>query len=273
MTALRPSIARFVRGAAFVLAAILSGCATPGAILEPARPKAFDFERDTFAFLNDVEYQYRIDVASRSTVAIGRDPDAEYTQRCFAMTRTARQFMQFARFDPDAPRLDEGEYRKLVREVIARDPSETGVDQRVTIPGFSDLRSFSGAYEDMIKDAVGGNWLTYYWQRGHWRIVFPFARGQQERMADILLAEVRAQRPPIVHLITFPELTINHAILLYAAREDGDRVQFKAYDPNDNRRPTTLTYDRATRQFEYPRQFYFAGGPVDVYEVYKSTFY
>ncbi|HUP91824.1 MAG TPA: hypothetical protein VM074_06210 [Solimonas sp.] len=254
-------------------AALLGGCATSGAVLEPARERAFDFQRDTFAFLNEVEYQYHIDVASRTTVAIGRNPDAEYSQRCFAMTRTARQFMQFARFEPGAPRLGEEEYRDRLRRVLAHDPSERGQAERIVFPGYASLRAFSADREAMVKKEVGGRWLSYYWQRGHWRIMFPFSDGGQATMAENLLAEIRVQRPPVVHLITFPELTINHAVLLYGAEEKGDQIRFSAYDPNDNKRPTTLIFDRRTRRFEYPRQFYFAGGPVDVYEVYKSFAY
>jgi hypothetical protein len=256
-----------------VLAATLGGCATPGVVLIPARERSFDFERDTFAFLNDVEYEYRIDVASRTTVAIGRDPDAEYTQRCFAMSRTARQFMQFARFDPALPPLTEEGYRERVRQLLSHDPSEREPVERIVFPGYPNLRSFSARHEAMVKKEIGGNWLTYYWQRGHWRIIFPFSDENQATMAENLLAEIRVRRPPVVHLITFPELTINHAVLLFGAEEKGDQIHFRVYDPNDNKRPRTLVYDRRARQFEYPPQFYFAGGPVNVYEIYKSFAY
>ena len=65
-------------------------------------------------------------------------------------------------------------------------------------------------------------------------------------------------------------MTINHAVLLFAAEErDGD-LEFRAYDPNDVRAPMTIRFDRAAQTFLFPPRHYFDGGPVTLYEIYAG---
>lgn len=237
-----------------------------------ANDRAFVFPADVFAFSNELTYQYRTDPKAGTTELLQRNPDAHYTLRCFALARSARQFFQFARFAPEQPAVDDAAYGKLVEAVIAHDPSRTAETPRVVIPGYPDLRAFSAAKEALLKDKLGSA-LDSYLQRGNWRLVFPFSRSGQALAAQNLLAEVRANRPPVVHLVTFPEMTIDHAVLLYAAAPTAGGIRFQVYDPNNAAQPTWLDFDAGSRSFRFPSSNYFAGGAVAAYEVYRSLLY
>ena len=78
---------------------------------------------------------------------------------------------------------------------------------------------------------------------------------------------------PVAHVVTFPALTINHAVLLHAVRAIAAGLEFDAYDPNSPGSPLTLTFDRSARRFLMPVTRYFIGGPVDVYEVYVDVWH
>ena len=144
--------------------------------------------------------------------------------------------------------------------------------QRVVIPGYANLREFSIAWEKLLKAECGGAWKSYF-QRGHWRVVMPFSRGHQADTMRELWSSVRRGHAPVVHIICFPELTINHALLIFGATPTLDAVHFDVYDPNHPERPGTLIYHRDTRQFDFPPNPYFAGGPVDIYEIYRGWAY
>jgi hypothetical protein len=115
-------------------------------------------------------------------------------------------------------------------------------------------------------------WRSYF-QRGNWRMIFPFSRGQQEKMARQLVESIRRRRPPVVHVVDFPGLHINHAVMLFDAREGETEIEFSVYDPNDASKPARLKFERAKRRFYFPASFYYAGGRVDVYEIYRGSCY
>lgn len=231
--------------------------------LEPANDRPFRFERDTLAFENMLASGEK-----------GREGEDDYTLHCFVMTRSARQFFQFARFDGSAPAVDDDGYRRLVQAVIAHDPSEPTPPraERIVIPGYWNLYAFSKAKEELLKDELGSA-VQSFMQRGNWRMVFPFSHDQQEQTARSLLAEIRRNRPPVVHLVVFPRLSIDHAVLLYGAEETPAGIRYAVYDPNDPAAPASLSYERASRSFHFPRNKYFEGGEVDTYEIYKSAEY
>lgn len=258
-----------IAATALVLLPGLNACSIEP-VLEPANQRAFSFERDTLAFDNETRWKYQNGKHSGYAEPDPKDPEGEYTLHCFVMSRSVRQFFQFARFDAGRSKLDEDGYRKLVEQVIAHDPSETEPEQRVVIPGYASLRSFSAAHEDLLKDQLGSSAQSFL-QRGNWRMVFPFSQDHQEETATSMLAEVRRHRPPVVHLATFPQITINHAVLLYAASESDGGIRFSVYDPNNSAKPTTLSFDKGKRSFVFPPAPYFAGGEVNAYEVYKSA--
>src|SRR6266487_4491132 len=85
-------------------------------------PRRFEFARDSFAFANDLIWEYRFDSSTATTTFSRREPKPDYAHRCFGWTRAARQFLDHARFDASRPVADEATYRHLIREVVSRNP-------------------------------------------------------------------------------------------------------------------------------------------------------
>jgi hypothetical protein len=104
-------------------------------------------------------------------------------------------------------------------------------------------------------------------------MIFPFSRNRQQRTAEQLLADLKENRPPVVHVVRFPQLTINHCVLLFGATETEKEIKFSVYDPNKPDKPKVLDYDRATKTFNFAGNDYWPGGRVDIYEVYRSWDY
>lgn len=253
------------------LATITSGCATRNVRGVSERP--FVFSRDTFSYRNDLVWEYVFDDATGKTSHRTKEVRPDYTHHCFVVARSARQFFQFARFDPTLPLADDATYRKLINRVVARDPQHDITEQqRIIIPGFTNLFDFSIGKRKLLQEECGGAWRSYL-QRGHWRIMVPFSRGGQEREARALMQEIRNHRPPVVHLVKFPQLTINHAVLLFDVVETPRAIEFIAYDPYEAEHPVKVTFDRATRQFTFDRNPYFIGGRVNVYEIYRAWYF
>ncbi len=235
--------------------------------------RPFVFERDTFAFANGLVWQYRFDPATGAMTTFRSNPPPAYTHRCFVMTRSARQFFYHACFDPGLPVAEEQTYRRLVREVVSRTPRKPGLErERVVIPGYNCLRSFSLAQEPLLKGECGRPWESYF-VRSHWRMVAPAGRRHQEQMAQQLKRALYERPAPIVHLFRFPRVTINHGIVLFGSRESDRDIEFDAYDPNLPEHPVKLTYERAARSFFFQRTHYWAGGALNVYEMYINGLY
>ena len=243
------------------------GCAVHRPVVEP-RP--FRFGVDTLAFANDTAWDYRVDAQGR-TELFARDPEPAFVLRCGAMVRTGRLFHRQVRFDPQVPPADAATYRRLIAEVTARDP-RAAPGPPIIVPGFADLHAFSAAHEALFKAAMPSASQSYL-QRGNWRMIFPFTTEQQRGEADRLLRAVRAGETPILHIIEFPALYLNHLILLYDAEEDPQAIRFRAWDPNDFTASIVVTWDRGAKRFVYPRLAYYAGGPVRAYEVYDGWLY
>src|SRR5512140_1838938 len=124
----RASPARHYLPGFLLLTALFVGCAVhpvksarvasvqayvaPGLLTE-----RFNFSRDTFAFANELTWDYGFDSKGRWT-AHARQPKPDYTLHCFLVARSTAQFFRFARFDPQQPAADEKTYRKLVRKVV-----------------------------------------------------------------------------------------------------------------------------------------------------------
>jgi hypothetical protein len=241
----------------------------------PARQCAtrFQFERDTFAYANELVWEYRLEEGSDTMATFRNDPPPTYAHRCFVMVRAARQFLYHARFDAALPVADAQTYRERIREVISRSPRKLSPEaERVVIPGYGGLRPFSEAHEPLLKAECGGAWQSYF-VRSHWRMVFPVPRWYQEQTARRLARVIAAGTPPIVHIFCFPRVTINHGIVLYDVVETPSALRFSAYDPNVPAHPAELTYDRAKRSFFLPRNHYWAGGRIQVVHVYRGWLY
>jgi len=253
-----------------VMVALLTGCATDPKPQGPAA-RCFDFRQDTFAYPNELVWEYYNSNGVWTTHR--REPRPTYALHCVVVARSARQFFDYARFDRTQPVADESTYRLLVHHVIQIDPRRNPDDaDLVIIPGYANLREFSKAHEQLLKEECGGAWQSYV-QRGHWRMIFPFSRHQQQGVARELLNELKSCHPPIVHLVRFPSLIINHAVLIYNGAESESAIRFSAYDPNQPAEPVTLTFDRATHTFNLPANSYFPGCRVDVYEIYHLLDY
>jgi hypothetical protein len=197
-----------------------------------------------------------------------RVPRPDYTQHCFVVARCAKQFFENARFDPLQPVAEETTYRRLIRQVVATSPRRQVPEPECTvIPGYADLRAFSTAHEKLLKDECGSAWRSYL-QRGHWRMIFPVTRHHQAKTANLILAHLRERGPAVVHVFCFPQLSINHALLIFDAKETVTDIQFTIYDPVDPVKPGTMVFDRARRSFSLPPNPYFRGGPVNAYEIY-----
>ncbi len=266
-----------------LLSLVLAGCAGHpaksggGSLGQPClaaelSAKQFNFARDTFAFANELTWDYGFDANGRWT-GHAREPKPGYTLHCFVVARAAGQFFKFARFDPQQPAADEKTYRKLVRKVVNYSPRKRLPEsKKMVIPGYADLRSFSATHERLLKEECGRK-VESYFQRGHWRMIFPFSRKEQEKMAGQLLEAVNREGVAVVHVLRFPSLTINHALLLFEAKAGSKSLKFSAYDPNDPLKPLKLEFDRQSRTFVLPPTHYFPGGQVNAYQVYHRWNY
>lgn len=256
-----------------------NSCAEPLA-LSGAKPLArshdlgpFEFQRDTFTFVNELVWRYRFDPVTGSMAVCKSVPPPTYSHRCFVVVRSARQFMYHARFDPAMDRAGKHDYGRLIRAVVRRNPRHPSVPaDRVLFPGFQGLREFSAKHEALLKANCGGP-LQSYFVRSHWRMVFPVTPRHQQAMAGQLLTRVKAGRMPLIHLFRFPKVTINHGILLFHVREMDDGMEFTGYDPNISSEPVKLFYDRSRRLFTFPPAIYWSGGTVKVIEIFRGGFY
>src|SRR5438046_3624716 len=104
---------------ALFLLLLLSGCATSRPAMAGSRP--FDFEQDTFAYPNELVWEYHFDERGK-WVHQRREPKPDYTHHCFVVALAAKQFFQNARFDPGQPKADTKTYRQLIREIVSTSP-------------------------------------------------------------------------------------------------------------------------------------------------------
>lgn len=234
--------------------------------------RAFTFPADTFSYSNQLVWEYRLDPVTGKTITSKYEPPPTYSHHCFVVVRAARQFFDHARFDPTLPKATN--YTPIVRKVLSRNPRASSADhEKIVIPGYTNLRAFSREHTKLLQRECGGAWQSYF-QRGHWRMIFPFTRSHQDRTAQKLLANIQQYQPQIVHIVRFPSLAINHAMLLYDAETNDNQTRFRAYDPNNADSPVTLTFDKSGRRFTLPPNPYFPrGGRVDVYPIFGGLLY
>jgi hypothetical protein len=187
------------------------------------------------------------------------------------LVRSAKQFFIHARFDPAQRTCSEGDYVSKIREIKRRHVHKPSAERdRIVFPGFEGLRDFSAAHEKILKENLGGAWQSYV-NRRHWRMLVPFTRSGVATEAKHLVKQLSKGRTPVVHVYRFPQLTINHALLLFGVEETSDGLTFKAYDPNLPDAPSKLLYFKGENRFELPRNIYWAGGLVNVYETYTGS--
>ena len=230
--------------------------------------RAFRFERDTFAFAHELVWKYHFDPVTGAMTAYKAEPPPTYYHRCFVMARATRLFFDHARFVPEPPPADETTCRELVREIISRNPRRACADaDRIVIPGFDGLRSFSQAHEALLKAECGAAWESYF-LRSHWRMIFRVSGRFQEKMAEKLKRSLQIRGVSLAHLFRFPHITINHGIVLYDFAESEPQIEFTAYDPNLPAHPVKLVYEKARRVFTFAPSIYWGGGVVSVMEIF-----
>jgi hypothetical protein len=234
--------------------------------------RRFEFARDSFAFANELLWSYQFDAATGKTTFRKREPKPDYALRCFVLARAARQFLYHARFDAGQTVAGDEIYRQLIGKVVTRNPRiPCEAERQVVIPGFAGLREFSRAREILLKAGCGGAWRSYF-LRSHWRMVFPISREHQKYTAENLFKTIKKNFSPVIHLVKFPSLTVNHGMILFDVAETGGGLDFSAYDPNDPEKPSRLKFDHAAKKFSLPENSYWAGGELDVIEIYRGWF-
>ena len=232
-----------------------------------AAARDFDLRRDTIAFSNDTAWKYGVDETGKLHIS-AREKPADFAHRCFVLTRAVLQFEQFAHFAPEQPKVSREEYRQLVRKVCRIPVWSWRPRGKLMIPGFPDLRSFSVAYEGLLKNELG-NWLPSYFRVGNWRLVMGHPRSGQAKVAHWLEASLDSRRPRALYLSRFPHM--NHAVIVYRMlREPGGDLRFTVYDPNYPAAPTSLRYVAVRRSFDFERRWYFPGGQVNAMRIYIS---
>lgn len=222
------------------VALLTVACATapllpsPGALDAAAAVTDFAFSTDTFAFPNQIRV---------------RTPNADYANYCFVLARAVRQFHQFARFDPRAPRLTFDEYVKRVEAVAAHSPWDPALaaERRVVIPGYATLREFSAAQEGAVKVGLGGMtarfWSFVHWT--NWRAAAPLPDGHQEGVAAEMAHEIREGRLVQLLVSNWPKPELNHTTVAYAYRDTPDGIEFTMWDPNNPSEPSVMHFQRA----------------------------
>ena len=228
--------------------------------------------KDSFAFANELQWTYEF-LDNGQVVTQDAEPPPKYPLRCFPTVRTAREFFYHARFAPELPKATPEAYERLVKDIVKRNSRcPAAPEERIVIPGYADVFAFSADHEPIFRRSCGGP-LQSYLQRGNWRMIFPVSRWGNRHTARRLVEAIREGRPPIVHVFRFPTVTLNHSVLLYGVKENGNELLFEAYDPNNPGRPATLTFWADAGTFFFERNQYFAGGRVKVYEVFRGWFY
>jgi hypothetical protein len=253
-----------------VVAAAAVGLATACASAPPGLPAAiragapvvvpgFIFERDTFAFRNDMRE---------------KTPDKPdlYANYCFVLARSMRQFFLFARFDPRAPRLDRDAYVTLVRKVVSRAPWQPALPpaDRVVIPGYANLREFSRDQEGAVKEGVGGRfWTWVHWT--NWRVVFPVTQSHQRHVLDEVLSELAAGRLVQLLITNWPKWEVNHTVVAFASHAIGGDVTLTIWDPNEPEGSGTITFESAKGTFWATRVYETQPGVIRVFRMYYSA--
>jgi hypothetical protein len=248
---------------AVALTLVAGGCAwsrpvAPALAIGDAAVGDFSFQRDTFAFPNEIR-------------AFAEERDDLYANYCFVLARSVRQFFRFARFDPGAPALDRAGYVARVREVVARAPWRPALPaaERVVIPGYAGLREFSRAEESAVKEGMGGRfWTLVHWTI--WRTMFPVTRRHQAGVLDEIRRELAAGRLVQLLITNWPILELNHTVVAFASRGDGTRVDLDVWDPNEPARPGVITFDVGLGAFWATRVYATRPQPIRVFRMYYS---
>jgi len=237
-----------------------------------AAAAGFRFDRDTFAFQNATVLKYKDGLPYLQVKASREDPANQYTRRCFVMSRTAMQFRKFARFDPCGAPLNDLELAARIRAVAHRAPWDESLpeNQRIVFPGYANLRQMSKARAHVFQENLGSGFITYF-RPSNVRMFFQHSRKYQDTTHANLEVALSRGGLFVAFLSTYPKLSINHTVLVYARQKDppGDELEhYFVYDPNHAEAPRELTWSPRERAFAYQKDIDFIGGFVRVYQSY-----
>ncbi|HEY7519506.1 MAG TPA: hypothetical protein VIE36_14560 [Methylomirabilota bacterium] len=256
-----------MRLAVLVLAVLAAACAPapprPAAIVAPdvTSVPGFAFEADTFAFANQIRARNR------------GVPDL-YANYCFVLARAVRQFHQFARFEPNAPKVEPAAYERLVRAVVARAAWRPALPraERVVIPGYPSLRAFSAGQEAAVKAGLGGRfWTWVHWT--NWRVTYkPLPPGHQADVLQEIRDELAAGRLVQLLVTNWPKPELNHTVVAYGYRRQPAGIDLAVWDPNDPGAPGTLTFEDRQQRFWATHVYDTEPGTIRVFRMYYSWF-
>ena len=225
---------------------------------ETVRTPAFSFEQDTFAFPNLIGSRHP------------NEPDI-YAHYCFVLARGVRQFAQFARFDPALPKLDRAGYVERVKHIVARPARDAALplDDRIVIPGYTNLREFSRDEESAVKEGLGGRfWTWVHWT--NWRVMLRVDGSHQEGVAHEILHELRAGRLVQLLVTNWPKPELNHTVVAFESRPTANGVEFLVWDPNNPDGPGIMTWDSGARRFWATDMYDTEPGPIRAFRMYHS---
>ena len=157
------------------------------------------------------------------------------------------------------------------REVLARPPWEKALpaDDRITIPGYGNLREFSRGEEQAVKTALGPRfWTLVHWT--NWRVVFPVTRGHQAHVAQEIMQELADGRLVQLLVTNWPKPELNHTVVAYRVPGHTGRIEFTVWDPNDPSTPNFLTFDRRHERFVATNLYATDPGIIRVFRMYYS---
>jgi hypothetical protein len=231
----------------------------------------FDFHRDTLAFANTTVFEYHEgEIISRWSRKSDR-----YTRRCFVMTRTVEQFYKFARFDPNAQRLDAFELHKRIRAVTRKPPWHDPLppEKRIVFPGYRNLRELSQANTRLMQRNIGLGWVAYL-RPGNVRMFYLHNKDYQAKTHKELERTLTLGEFFIAYLSDYPILHINHSVLVYKhdrPRSPDGSDHYLVYDPNHPGAPRHLEWLPAKREFSFQKDQEFVGGFTRVFQVYGKA--
>jgi hypothetical protein len=233
--------------------------------------KTFNLQTDTCSFSNQTYFDYKTATDQQIIISRRKGKVPDYSRHCFQLCRAVLQFDKFAEFRPDLPEASESEYQRLVRRISRIPAWSSGPKEKIIIPGYRNLDSFSSAHALTLQKNLGLWWPSYL-RIGNWRIVFPVPRSSQARMAQWLRDELDNGRIRTVYITRFKPL--NHCLVVYHydKQPNGDLV-FLVYDSNQPKKVVHLTYRTADRSFYYDRTWYYRGGLVSVLTLYVSPIF
>ena len=231
----------------------------------------FNYNRDTLSFANWTVFTYE----NGSIVSHKNKFGHHYSRRCFVMTRAVEQFYKFARFEPNASRLNEDELHKRIRSVTRIPPWHDPLppEKRIVIPGYPNLRGLSAANTRLVQGNIGLGWVVYL-RPGNVRMFYLHDKNYQEKTHDQLEQALARREFFIAYLSDFPILHINHSVLVYKhdqPRSPDGSDHYLVYDPNHPDAPRHLEWLPAKREFSYQKDQEFAGGFTRVFQVYGKA--